>query len=85
MVVNTFLRSDNMIGLVGFETVRNVFLSNSRCKRRTIRKRLKGQKKMGWKVLVNFVKLAKIAISPVLGKGLKPSQFRVGPTMWEFR
>jgi len=31
---------------------------------------LKGQKKKGPKVLVNFVKLAKIAISPVLGNGV---------------
>jgi hypothetical protein len=54
--------------VVGFETVRNVSFSYSRCKRRAIRKRLKGQKKKGPKVLVNFVKLAKIAISPVLGK-----------------
>src|SRR5580704_19391691 len=54
----------------GFETVRNVSLSNSRCKRRTIRKRLKGQKKKGGKLPVDLVKLAKIAISPVLGKGL---------------
>jgi hypothetical protein len=31
---------------------------------------LKGQKKKGEKLLVDLVKLAKIAISPVLGKGL---------------
>jgi hypothetical protein len=31
---------------------------------------LKGQKKKGRKLLVDLVKLAKIAISPVLGKGL---------------
>jgi hypothetical protein len=43
--------------------------SNSKCKRRTIRKRLKGQKKKGGKLPVDLVKLAKIAISPVLGKG----------------
>jgi hypothetical protein len=54
----------------GFETVRNVSLSNSRCKTWAIRKRLKGHKKKGGKLPVNFVKLAKIAISPVLGKGL---------------
>jgi hypothetical protein len=36
---------------------------------RTIRMRLKGQKKKGGKLLVDLVKLAKIAISPVLGKG----------------
>src|SRR5580704_12895711 len=53
----------------GFETVRNVSLSNSRCKRRTIRKRLKRQKKKGGKLPVDLVKLAKIAISPVLGNG----------------
>ena len=44
--------------------------SNSRCKRRTIGKRLKGQKKKGGKLPVDLVKLAKIAISPVRGKGL---------------
>jgi hypothetical protein len=31
---------------------------------------LKGQKKKGGKLPVDLVKLAKIAISPVLGKGL---------------
>jgi hypothetical protein len=51
-------------------TVGNVSLSNSRCKSRTIRKRLKRQKKKGGKLLVDLVKLTKIAISPVLGKGL---------------
>ena len=56
---------------MGFETVPNVSLSNSRCKRRTIRKRLKGQKRKGGKLLVNFVKLARIAISPVLGNLLQ--------------
>src|SRR6266853_4964132 len=40
------------------------------CNRRTIRKRLKRQKKKGGKLPVDLVKLAKIAISPVLGKGL---------------
>src|SRR5207237_4325330 len=34
------------------------------CNRRTIRKRLKRQKKKGGKLPVNLVKLAKIAISP---------------------
>src|SRR6202011_5973113 len=51
-----------------FETVGNVSLSNSRCKRRTIRKRLKKQKKKGGKLPVDLVKLAKTAISPVLEK-----------------
>ena len=55
---------------IGFETVCNVSLSNSRCKRRAIRKRLKGQKKKGGKLLADLVKLAKIAISPALGEGL---------------
>jgi hypothetical protein len=54
----------------GFETVRNVSLSNSRCKRPTILKRLKRQKSKVGKLPVNLVKLAKIAISPVLAKGL---------------
>jgi hypothetical protein len=35
--------------------------SNSRCKRRTIRKRLKGQKKKGAWLPVDLVKLAKLA------------------------
>ena len=43
-------------------------LSNSRCKRQTIRKRLKRQKKKGGKLLVDLVKLVEIAISPVLRK-----------------
>jgi hypothetical protein len=37
------------------------------CNRRTIRKRLKRQKKKGGKLPVNLVKLAKIAISPERG------------------
>jgi hypothetical protein len=44
--------------------------SNSRCKRRAIRKRLKEQKEKSGKLPVDLVKLAKIAISPVRGKGL---------------
>ena len=44
--------------------------SNSRSKRRAIRKRLKGQKEKSGKLPVDLVKLAKIAISPVRGKGL---------------
>jgi hypothetical protein len=60
------------------ETVSNVSLSNSRCKRRAIPKRLKGQKKKGRKLLADLVKLAKIAISPVLGKGL--AEFEVAFT-----
>jgi hypothetical protein len=45
-------------------------LAQQRCKRRTIRKRLKRQKKKGGKLPVDLVKLAKIAISPVLGNSL---------------
>jgi hypothetical protein len=52
--------------------------SNSRCKRRTIRKRLRRQKKKGGKLPVDLVKLAKIAIPPVLGKGL--AEFEVAFT-----
>jgi hypothetical protein len=47
---------------------------SARCKRRTIRKRLKRQKKKDEKLPVDLVKLAKIAISPVLGKGLAESE-----------
>jgi len=47
-----------------FLLILHTFLPNSRCKRRAIRKRLKGQKKKGGKLLVDLVKLAKIAISP---------------------
>jgi len=61
------------------ETVSNVSLSNSRCKRRAIRKRLKGQKKKSGKLLVDLVKLAKIAISPALGEGL--AEFEVAFTI----
>ena len=50
--------------------MRNVSRNYSRCKRRAIGKRLKRQKKTSGKVLVDLVKLAKIAISPILGKGL---------------
>jgi hypothetical protein len=53
-------------------------MSSSRCKRRTIRKRLKRQKKKGGKLPVDLVKLAKIAISPVLAKGL--AEFEVAFT-----
>ena len=66
------------IRVVGFETVCNVSLSNSRGKRWAIRKRLKRQKKKGGKLLVDLVKLAKIAISPALGKGL--AEFEVAFT-----
>jgi hypothetical protein len=48
------------------------------CNRRTIRKRLKRQKKKGGRLPVNLVKLAKIAISPVLGKGLVSSSASAG-------
>jgi hypothetical protein len=48
----------------------NVSLSNSKCNWRTIRKRLKRQKKKGGKLPVDLANLAKIAISPVLGKDL---------------
>jgi hypothetical protein len=51
-------------------SVGDVSLSNSRCKRWTIRKRLKRRKKKGGTLGVNLVKLAKIANSPVLGKDL---------------
>ena len=44
--------------------------SNSKCKRRAIRKRRKRQKERGCKLPVDLVKLAKVAISPVRGKGL---------------
>jgi hypothetical protein len=63
----------------GFETVRNVSLSNSRCKTRAIRKRLKRQKKKGGKLLADLVKLVEIAISAVLGKGL--AEFEVAFTI----
>jgi hypothetical protein len=52
--------------------------SNSKCKRQTIRKRLKRQKKKSGKLPVDLVKLAEIAISPVLGKCL--AEFEVAFT-----
>jgi hypothetical protein len=66
------------LGPSTFETVRNVSLSNSRSKRRTIRKRLKRRKKKGGKLSMDLVKLARLAISPVLGKGL--AEFEVAFT-----
>src|ERR1700686_795495 len=47
-----------------FLLILHTFLPNSRCKRRAISNRLKRQKKKGEKLLVDLVKLAKIAISP---------------------
>jgi hypothetical protein len=67
--------------LFGFETVGNVSLSNSRCKRWTIPQEIEKTEEEGGKLpvdLVDFVKLAKIAISPVLGKGL--AEFEVAFT-----
>src|ERR1700722_6912942 len=61
-----------------FLLILHTFLPNSRCKRRTIRKRLKRQKKKGGKLLVDLVKLVEIAISPVLRKGL--AEFEVAFT-----
>src|ERR1700732_2191266 len=52
--------------------------ATTRCKRRTIRKKLKRQEKQGGKLPVNLVKSAKIAISPVLGKGLASSSASAG-------
>jgi hypothetical protein len=49
-----------------FLLILHTFLPNSRCKRRAIRNRLKRQKKKGGKLLVDLVKLAKIAISPAV-------------------
>jgi hypothetical protein len=57
---------------------RNVSVSRSRGKRRTIRKRLKREKKKEGEPPVDLVKVAKIAISPVLGKGL--AEFEVALT-----
>ena len=77
MLVNSFLRSENIIESP--VSRRYVTLSKQpRSKRRTIRKRLKRQKKKGGKLPVDLVKLAKIAISPVLGKGL--AEFEVAFT-----
>ena len=70
------IREHNCV--VGFETVRNVSLSNSSCKWRTICKKLKSQMRKGGKLPVDLVKLAKIAISPVLRKGL--AEFEVAFT-----
>jgi hypothetical protein len=76
MLVNSFLRSENIIESP--VSRRYVTLSHSRGKRRAICKRLKRQKKKGGKLPVDLVKLAKIAISPVLGKGL--AEFEVAFT-----
>jgi hypothetical protein len=61
-----------------FLLILHTFLANSRCKRRAIGKRLKRQKKKGEKRRVDLVKLAKIAIAPVHGKGL--AEFEVALT-----
>ena len=67
------MRFENII-VSSVSTVGNVSLSNSSCKWRTIRKRLKRRMRKGGKLPVDLVKLAKIAISPVLGKGLAESE-----------
>ena len=56
------MRSENIIES-SVSTVGNVSLSNYRCKRRAIRKRLKRQKKLSGKLRVDLTKLAKSAIS----------------------
>src|SRR5579864_1045657 len=63
-----------------FLLILHIFLPKSRCKRRAIRKRLKRQKRRARVLPVDLVKLAKIAISPVLGKGLAgPSRNSLTP------
>src|SRR6202051_813955 len=63
-----------------FLLILHTFLPNSRCKRWAILKRLKRQKRRARVCPVDLVKLAKIAISPVLGKGLAgPSRNSLTP------
>jgi len=69
MLVNSFfLRSENITESSGWRRYVTSFSVTQGCKRRAIRKRLKGQKKKGGKLLADLVKLAKIAISPALEK-----------------
>jgi hypothetical protein len=62
----------------GFETVRNVSLSQLQVQEADHRQEIERTEEKGGKLPVNLVKLAKIAISPVLGKDL--AQFEVGFT-----
>jgi hypothetical protein len=54
----------------GFETVRNVSLSQLQVQEADHPQEIERAEEKGGKLPVNLVKLAKIAISPVLGKGL---------------
>jgi hypothetical protein len=54
----------------GFETVRNVSLSQLQVQEADRPQEIERTEEKGGKLPVNLVKLAKIAISPVLGKGL---------------
>jgi hypothetical protein len=54
----------------GFETVRNVSLSQLQVQEADHTQEIEKTEEKGEKLPVNLVKLAEIAISPVLGKGL---------------
>jgi hypothetical protein len=62
----------------GFETVRNVSLSQLQVQEADHRQGIERADEKDGKLPVNLVKLAKIAISPVLGKDL--AEFEVGFT-----
>jgi hypothetical protein len=53
----------------GFETVRNVFLSQLQVQEADHPPSEEKTEEKGGKLPVNLVKLAEIAISPILGKG----------------
>jgi hypothetical protein len=61
-----------------FETVRNVSLSQLQVQEADHSQEIEKTEEKGGKLPVNLVKLAEIAISPVLGKG--PSEFEVAFT-----
>jgi len=62
----------------GFETVRNVSLSQLQVQAADHPQKIEKTEEKGGKLPVNLVELAKIAISPVLGKGL--AEFEVAFT-----
>jgi hypothetical protein len=66
----------------GFETVRNVSLSQLQVQEADHPQKIEKTEEKGGKLPVNLVKLAKIAISPVLGKGL--AEFEVALRILNF-
>jgi hypothetical protein len=78
MFVNSFLRSENIVESSVSRRYVTPLSATLGARGGPSGKRLKGQKKKGGKLLVDLVKLARIANSPVLGKGL--AEFEVAFT-----